>query len=113
VVNKTGTVWEYACRDYLQAMGLTVLRAAGSHGAADLIAWDEKDVLLIQCKKESVKKSYGGDVRRLREMVCPKEWRRQLWVKSGRGAYIYDLGDNITSEIDMKIMRGKSREVKE
>jgi Holliday junction resolvase len=47
---RRGARFEYQCRDELMEAGWFVIRAAGSHGAADLVALRGNDVLLIQCK---------------------------------------------------------------
>ena len=47
----SGRLAEYRLRDNLRALGYTVLRTAGSHGAFDLIAVHSKEpVRLIQVK---------------------------------------------------------------
>ena len=45
---------EYKIKLQLEAQGYTVLRAAGSHGFADLVAIDNilKKIRLIQCKPD-------------------------------------------------------------
>jgi len=51
-----GRAFEYAVKKKLEERGWTVIRAAGSHGWADLVAWKEgTPTLIIQCKKYSAK----------------------------------------------------------
>lgn len=55
----SGAALEYRARDALRGQGYLVIRAAGSHGPADLVAIRPKDgprkpspdVLLVQCKR--------------------------------------------------------------
>jgi len=44
---------EYAARDILEAAGFEVVRAAGSHGLFDLVAWNRTSLRLIQVKLNS------------------------------------------------------------
>jgi Holliday junction resolvase len=45
-----GLVFEHATRTHLQTEGYDVIRAAGSHTPADLIAIKQGQLLLVQCK---------------------------------------------------------------
>jgi Holliday junction resolvase len=89
-----GRKFEYDVRDFLKKKyGYTVVRAAGSHGLADLIAWKGNDVLLIQCKKEKKKASYKEELEALRSLQVPRGWVKQLWVKRDReGVSVLDIG---------------------
>lgn len=46
-----GARFEYRVRDALIALGYIVIRAAGSHGIADLVALHRHRLLLVQCKR--------------------------------------------------------------
>lgn len=58
---KAGRAYEYRCKKKLEAEGWTVLRTAGSHGAADLVCygyagnWLRAKVVFIQCKMTPTK----------------------------------------------------------
>jgi hypothetical protein len=56
----TGRRFEWKVRDELEANGYTVFRSAGSKGPADLIAFGDAEVLLVQCKGNGA--------------LPPKEW---------------------------------------
>lgn len=84
----TGIQFEYKVRDYLRAKGYQVMRAAGSKGAIDLLAWKEETVLAIQCKKETRKQNYSSDWERLCAVSMPVAWKRQVLVKRGNTVYI-------------------------
>lgn len=45
-----GRAFEYQVATYLRRRGFTVTRAAGSHSPYDLIAYDRKRCLHVQCK---------------------------------------------------------------
>ena len=47
---RAGRDLEYASKKDLEANGYIVFRTAGSHGAADLIAFKHSEILLVQCK---------------------------------------------------------------
>ena len=44
---------EYALKRKLESEGWLVLRSAGSHGFADLVAISETKVIFIQCKPDN------------------------------------------------------------
>lgn len=92
----SGIKFEYTCRDYFKALGFEVMRAAGSKGAMDLIAWKGEQVFAVQCKKEKRKKSYVADWARLVKVPMPEGWTRQLWVKRGKDVFV--KGDNDVEE---------------
>ena len=96
----TGVAFEYKMRDYFKALGFEVMRAAGSKGAMDLLAWKGEQVIAMQCKKETKKKSYKEDWKRLLKKPMPKEWIRQLWIK--RGEDVFCQGTNC-DELHFKI----------
>ena len=41
---------EWRSRDWLQSQGYEVVRAAGSKGAFDLVAWNDEEILLVNVK---------------------------------------------------------------
>lgn len=87
----SGVVFEYECRDHYEARGFHVIRSAGSRGEADIIAFNEKEVHLIQCKKEKTKyPNYDEDIKQLREVTCPEYFKKIFIVKRNRKVYVYD-----------------------
>lgn len=48
---RAGRSYEYACKKKLEAEGWTVLRTAGSHGAADLIAYRVTEYTTGGCQR--------------------------------------------------------------
>jgi Holliday junction resolvase len=89
-------------RAVYEANNFVVIRSAGSKGAADLIAWDEEVCHLIQCKKESKKKSYKDDGEKLRGVKTPKfqKWIKVLWVKSNKKIIVRFLGETSSEDVD-------------
>jgi len=55
---------EYKVKKLLEDKGYYVIRSAGSHGSADLIAGNGYEVMLIQCKTD-IKKISKEDIREL------------------------------------------------
>ena len=98
-----GAKFEYRVRAWYERKGYTVIRAAGSHGAADLIAWYAKygsvpDVVVIQCKCGK-KKSYVKAIDELNAMRIPENWRRELWISEGKKTFVRDLADITDQEV--------------
>ena len=78
---------EYLAKHELEAEGWEVIRAAGSHGFADLVAFRPSDqVRCIQVK--SVKSAKAVD-RLFHEFFevhpCGRYWTEELWVRWGGG----------------------------
>ena len=96
-----GAKFEYLVRDYFLAKGFFVIRSTGSHGIADLLVWrvgheegkilGGSEVQVIQCKKESKRKSYDADLIKLNSLQVPKGWKKRLWVKSGKEIWVHDV----------------------
>ena len=87
----TGIQWEYAIRDYFIAKGYTVVRAAGSKGAIDLVAFNAQEIIFIQAKKEKTNTNYVKDEDRLRAVQIPSEGKKQMWIKQGTSVTIVQL----------------------
>ena len=73
-----GARLEYRARDALRAQGYAVMRSAGSHGPADLVALNAREVLLVQVK-------HAGQLLRLAlnalaSLRTPPNTRKQVWV---------------------------------
>lgn len=73
-----GARLEYKCRDLLVERGYTVIRSAGSKGAADLVAVSGADVVLIQVGKRG--KSVAEAARRLQAVAAPQSVRKEVWI---------------------------------
>jgi Holliday junction resolvase len=61
--------------------GWDVTRSAGSHGACDLVAWNEKRILLIQVKAFGAVRP--ADVENLRQVRCPRNGKRMIYERDG------------------------------
>ena len=74
-----GTRLEYKIKAFLEAEGYYVMRAAGSHGPADLIAIGGETCLAIQVKRHTVGRSMRGYDKLLEIPAAP--WlKRQVWT---------------------------------
>jgi len=73
-----GARLEYLARDVLRQRGYSVVRSAGSHGAIDLVALNERELLLIQVKQSG--QPIGAALNKLSEVPGPRCTRRQVWV---------------------------------
>lgn len=51
---RLGVAFERRTKTLLESMGYLVIRSAGSHGIADLVAIRADTVLLVQCKRRGV-----------------------------------------------------------
>lgn len=93
---RAGRAFEYKVANELREEGWKVIRAAGSHGPFDLVAWSpEVGVRLIQCK--IVQKM--SDAVRLEtawhEEFAPCPFYKQeliMWVKEDRLTVIAEIG---------------------
>lgn len=70
---------EWEVRKAYEAQGATVVRAAGSKGAVDLVAWTEHGGSFIQVK--AGRPASPAEIRRLMDLPRPKGWAVQLWHK--------------------------------
>ena len=76
-----GRAIEYRIQRELEANGFTTIRAAGSKGKADVIAWDEHIYRHIQAKSFITRPgSFADDIEQLRSILCPANARKELWV---------------------------------
>lgn len=95
---KMGRALEYKVRKQWQGVNYTVIRAAGSHGFADLIAFcPECPVFAIQCKRVETKAQALKIIDRLRsprEFPKGKHWKRVVEV------YVSKTREYITEYFD-------------
>jgi Holliday junction resolvase len=68
---KRGVALEYKVKQLYEELGYFVVRSAGSHSIADLVAIDHGMVYLVQCKAEPLKKIKKEEVLKLIE-TCKK-----------------------------------------
>ena len=69
---------ELLAKRELIAKGYYVVRSAGSHGACDLIALNQKEILLIQVGMQGAKDEQDFEL--LRRVPAPKLAQRQMWI---------------------------------
>lgn len=69
---------EHRCRDILETAGYSVLRAAGSFGAFDLIALNSSEIRLINVKSGT---GYASGLERelMKEFHAPPNASREIW----------------------------------
>lgn len=63
---------EYQVKKDLENQGWTVMRTAGSHGFADLIALRDDKIRFIQCKTLASAKNSGTKIKQLKREVLTK-----------------------------------------
>ena len=91
---RNGRAAEYAARDVLLAEGYTVMRAAGSKGAADLVGVREcgrhysygpdgfsAPTVLLDVLWVSVKRGTGRADKAQRERLAALPGRREIWTR--------------------------------
>lgn len=67
------------CRE-LELLGYQTARLAGSHGAADVIAWNANEIRYIQAKTWKTRRgSYKEDVKKLDDLILPPFATAELW----------------------------------
>lgn len=75
----------------LESWGFTVMRSAKSGGPVDLVAWDDKKMLLVQVKlsPHGEVPLYGKARKELLSFPVPPNCERQLWVAERRAGFHY------------------------
>lgn len=79
-----GRGFEYEAKHELEKRGFVVVRAAGSHSAFDLVAFncDLNRVLCIQCKRVAARRSWPKKaIIELERIAVPTGVEKQLWVR--------------------------------
>ena len=74
---------EYRAIDDLALEGWAAERTAGSHGTADVIAWNDRLIRYIQIKTFRANKppSYAKDLKQLQDLPVPPNGSTELWVR--------------------------------
>lgn len=77
-----GRAAEYTVQRELEAEGYTTLRAAGSKGKTDVLAWNDVHYRHIQVKtfKDRVG-NYAEDIEALTTIRTPPNATKELWIK--------------------------------
>lgn len=75
---RRGTTVEYRARDWLREAGYYVVRAAGSHGAFDLVALGPRSGLAVSVKGDRAKLSDEERAEML-AVPIPPNFERQYW----------------------------------
>jgi hypothetical protein len=81
-----GRAIEYRGKKELEQAGYYVVRSAGSHSAFDLVAWNDQEILFIQCKREKKsaknpkKKKYKRDLIQIDTIKIPPNGRKEFWI---------------------------------
>jgi hypothetical protein len=94
---RRGVAIERKVKDYLEILGYTVIRAAGSHGSWDIIAVKEgttEPVRCIQVKRAAT--LIGAKRARLKHQFPNMEsgfqpYQQELWVWVDRKGWLHDL----------------------
>lgn len=104
---KNGVVFERQVMEYYRRKGFYVLRSAGSHGAVDVVAFNERNTILVQCKQERKKVSYAQDVISLLAVPCGVDCVKEFWVKrKNRGVEVTSWPGEITRDLSFKELKG-------
>lgn len=73
---------EYAVQRELAAEGYTTIRAAGSKGKTDILAWNGNHYRHIQVKTFAKRPGdYSDDLAALSSFPAPYNATRELWIK--------------------------------
>lgn len=77
-----GRAAEYLAQRELEKEGWTTVRAAGSKGVIDIVAWRAERVRLIQIKSFQTRPgSYEKDIKQLSDIMLPPSGCAELWVR--------------------------------
>lgn len=72
---------EYLAKKELEAAGFNVMRTAGSHGIADIIAVNSNVVRFIQVKKGGISRQEADYIRNFK---FPSFCQMEIWLRIGR-----------------------------
>ena len=73
-----GRAAEYRAKRILEVAGYTVARTAGSHGCADLIAWNAQGFRLCQIKRGAANAS-PAERETFALLSCPPGTAKEIW----------------------------------
>lgn len=80
-----GRAAEYLAQRELEAEGWFTVRAAGSKGAVDIVAWRAERVCFLQIKTfQDRPGSYAKDVQQLSDIMLPPNATAELWIRQHR-----------------------------
>lgn len=103
---KNGTKLEYMLRDYLEGKNYEVVRSAGSRGPVDLVGWNAKHMILMQCKRERKKLTYADDVQKLRSVRVMPGTIRVLAVARKGTVEFRDVDTGVITMMSVGEVRG-------
>lgn len=87
-LKKRGTTYERKAKKELEAKGYTVVRSAGSLGVADLIAFNDSEIKIIQVKATmsllKIEILFKKDITQLRNLIVPANATTELWCWRNR-----------------------------
>ena len=73
---------EYRVIQELREQGYTAIRTAGSHSCADVVAWNNWCLRLIQVKTfKKYEGDYTKDIQCLKNMKLPPSTRCEIWTR--------------------------------
>jgi hypothetical protein len=81
---------EWAARNDLRKQGYTVIRSAGSKTPIDLIALNDREMIVIQVKKDAG--DVAAAVASLAALALPAQVRREVWERERGGWRIVPVG---------------------
>lgn len=80
-----GRAAEYLAQRELEVEGWTTVRAAGSKGAVDIVAWRAERVRFLQIKTfQDRPGSYAKDITQLETLELPPSATSELWIRKYR-----------------------------
>lgn len=99
-----GVAFERKIIEQLKQKGYRAARSAGSHGCFDVIAWNDSEIIFIQCKTTIKDKSYDSiykkEIEEIKSEIVPHNGKKELWIKCGRKVTIIDLtSENMSKKI--------------
>jgi hypothetical protein len=81
---------EWAARNDLKKQGYLVIRSAGSKTPIDLVALNDREVIVIQVKKSA--DDVNAAIASLAALALPADVRREVWCRESGGWRIVPVG---------------------
>lgn len=103
-----GRAAEYKAKEILETLGYSVLRAASSHGLADLAAvkWDDSRWIQVKLTSDG-DFSEDENCRKFRDLPVPPNVRKELWIfHKGKG--LVEVRDLKKPKPDARTVEGKA-----
>ena len=79
---------EYKAVEELRRRGFQAFRTAGSKGPFDVVAFSEKEIVVVQVKRGKKKRATKDARELLASLPCPSNVRKEVWTWVDRQGFV-------------------------